>query len=645
MGHLLSQIGVTPQKEAQFLTRGICSIEDLVEYLPRRYLDYRKIKKVDDVEDGDTCTLCGTIIRKETGPRMNILHIRDSLSNYKFKIVFFGGDWLYNKIGLNEQWFFCGTCLKDLFGVSMTNPRIVTQTQELACHIVPKYPKVKGMSDDYLTKKIDEGLSFLRTTQVLDDRNQLAKTLNLPTYPEAMRELHNPTDGNSYKIAKTRYDYDQMYGFYTDLYQSRRYDNIVTPVLAPSDVKTQTFIKGLPFSLTKGQNNAIQSIITKGKVQKRVNAIVTGDVGCGKTLVAVACTQYMQENGLQTVVMAPTLVLAKQHFEEFSKDLPSVKIALLTSETKKKERAQIFEGLFDGSIEVLIGTHSVLSSEIQFKNLGMTILDEEHKFGVAQKEILENYDKLGAHHISMTATPIPRSYALSVYGDMLEVLPIPDMPSGRKVTITKHIWSKTDTFKAIYDEIKNGHQAYLVVPFIEDSENENLQSIESIRSITETARDWFDANHPEVRLESIDGSMKQKDILSVIGRFSAGDIDLLISTTIVEVGVNVPNATVIAIMNADRFGLASLHQLRGRVGRKGDQGYCLLVSDRKSEKLDIMCDCSSGFEIAEKDAKMRGPGDLVGDAQTGKDSLAIIQTILKRPKLAAMIRDHLAATM
>lgn len=284
----------------------------------------------------------------------------------------------------------------------------------------------------------------------------------------------------------------------------------------------------------------------------------------------------------------------------------------------------------------MIGTHSVLSPDIEPHNLGMTIIDEEHKFGVKQKAILTEFDKAGVHHLSMTATPIPRSIAMTLYGRSMAVLPIRTMPKGRKPIITEQCAKYETAFQKISEEIKNGHQAYIICPFIEDSESDKFQNVVSVAAAQKMAEDYF-GNSAKIGI--ISGNMKQEEIINTVSAFQAKQFDILISTTIVEVGVNVPNATVIAIMSAERFGLAGLHQLRGRVGRGSDQSYCLLCSAAESQRLDIMCSTCDGFEIAEKDLLLRGPGDLNGEDQSGASK--VIEVIIKHPKLTEVIREKI----
>lgn len=644
MSHLLSQIGVTSQKETQFLSRNIESIEDLAEFYPKKYFDFRAIMPVSAILTEGDYAIMGTVIRNSTGMPTKITVV--DLSGFSIDLSVYGGSYLTSKIMVGECYVFCGHV--SIIGYARQCPVMTTlvafsKSMSDVCRLYPVYKKIKGMSDEYLKKKINEALSFLKANKTFSQRDQLATSFNLISRTDALTELHVPKKEESFRRAKKRLDFDLMYDFYENMYKSIKYASAVIPVEVTSHLKTDSFMAGLPFCLTVGQKETVAAIIQKAIAGERLNAIVTGDVGCGKTIVAIIAAVLMWENECQTAIMAPTLVLAKQHFEEFTERLTplGIHIALLTSETKKKERAAILEGLQDGKIDVLIGTHSILSTEIQFKKLGLTIIDEEHKFGVKQKELLAEFDKLGAHHINMTATPIPRSFALSVYGDTLQVLPIADMPAGRKEIITKQFSDTEIVFEELYTEITAGHQAYLVTPFIEDSDSEAFKDIASVSGMMNAAAAYYGKTHPSIRIGSISGDMKQADILQTIGLFANGKLDLLISTTIIEVGVNVPNATTIAIMDADRFGLAALHQLRGRVGRKGDQGYCLLVSNKQSEKLDVLCHCSKGIEIAERDLTLRGPGDLVGDTQTGDMSARAIDVILRRPQMAQLIRDFL----
>lgn len=633
MGHLLSQIGITKGKAAQFKKKKIETVEDLLNFFPRRYQDFRNPVPVTELKDGMVQVVHGKVISMVGGTPI-LVQIEDVISGYRMDIPFFGSAWILGRIQVGEEWYFGGKISEYRFIPQMVNPTYVSKHPG---KIMPVYPKIQGMSDEYLQKAIQSAITFLRKSHSFTQEDQQAKAVGLVDRITAYQQMHNPSSVESYKKAKMRIDFDRMYSFYQDM-RSRNGSCQIHPEAITTTADTDKMLAALPFALTNGQKTAIAAIKASACNGQRLNAIVSGDVGCGKTLVAIAAASLMAENHRQTAMMAPTLVLAKQHYKEFCERLPNRTIALMTSETRKKERQKILDGIADGSVDILIGTHSILSPDLKFKQLGFTIVDEEHKFGVQQKETLLNMNQLGAHHLNMTATPIPRSYASAVYGTELEVLAIPDMPAGRKETITRYVSCAETAFDAIYEEVQKGHQAYLVTPFIEKSESAKFADVASVAEMKQNAERYYAQKNLSVRVACISGDMKAKAITETVDAFSAGMYDLLISTTIVEVGVNIPNATVIVIMNADRFGLAALHQLRGRVGRKGDQGYCYLVSKRDTDRLCILCHCHDGFEIAAKDMNLRGPGDLAGIEQSGTQSIQAIETILKRPKMAEQVR-------
>ena len=406
---------------------------------------------------------------------------------------------------------------------------------------------------------------------------------------------------------------------------------------------TEQLINNLPFALTTDQKTTIESIIEGARDGKRINTLVSGDVGCGKTMIAILSAVLAYENGCQTIIMAPTLVLAQQHYKEIEQYTSQlgINVGLLSTVTKKRERNNLLKTFSEGELDILVGTHSVLSEEVIPHNLGLTIVDEEHKFGVKQKECLEKFSQSGVHHISMTATPIPRSVAMTVYGRGVTVLPIKTMPTGRTPIQTRQCFKCEDAFEMIYDAVQNGRQAFIICPLIHESDSEKFQNVMSVEIIQQRAEKYFAAKPNKVRLGVISGDMKQADIMATMDQFAAHKFDVLISTTIVEVGVNVPNATVMAVMSAERFGLAALHQLRGRVGRGNFQSYCLLCSEKKTERIDIMCSTNDGFEIAERDLQLRGSGDILGEAQSGQSN--IIQLIMQRPNLAQIVKDKIFA--
>lgn len=638
-------LNLQKNKENQFLNKGISTIEDLATFFPRKYYDFRNITRIKDCADGRYYALAGTVLStgmSKTAYYANIEEepLSDEQVAARFRVYWFGSDYHVKRLSVGSKYIFCGkvSFFRDALQMSVPLAYGPYFNKDSLCRILPIYSKIKGMSTEYLMKQVDAAIAYLKTNETKGERELFAASLGLMNRYDALQEIHAPTDDKAYPRATKRIAYDKIYDFYEQLKRKEIY--LVGSNIAPmtETAKTNALISALPFPLTRDQNEVVQTIIREAKAGHRLHSLISGDVGCGKTMVAILASVFAWENGHQTIVMAPTLVLAQQHFKEFSKygEQIGMSVGLLTTETKAKERRQLLVDFANGKINVLIGTHAVLNPDVHPNNLGLTIIDEEHKFGVAQKAKLEELDKAGVHHLTMTATPIPRSIAMTVYGSDLAVLQIQTMPAGRKAIQTKQCFTNDEAFDLIQQEVMAGHQAYIVCPYIEDSEQEAFKDVVSVASAKMMASDYFKRNGAKIRLESISGDMKQADILATVKKFEAGDIDVLVSTTIVEVGVNIPNATVIAIMSAERFGLAGLHQLRGRVGRSNLQSYCLLCSETCQNRLDAMCLTNDGFKIAEYDFQNRGPGDLIGVAQSG-DS-AIIAEIQRRPKLAAAIK-------
>lgn len=633
----LSTIEVTPAKAKQFQSKGINSVEELAVFFPRKYQDFRERKKIRDLREGDICRVSGVITQVYDRDRVSI-ELDDGTG--LMEITWFGGCYFSARLERGSLWTFCGKVGVFRGQPNMVQPVLCSMGEDKLSIISATYSKIKGMSDKYLREKIDASLGVMASASVWTEQDAVARSFGLMDRIPAWREMHQPTDGPAWAKAHKRVIFDEIYGFYETMYRQRQNKLLARGKPMPKHEARDKFIASLSFELTKDQQSAVDAIYAGTAGEKAMNALITGDVGCGKTAVALIAAIQAWENGYQTIVMAPTLVLARQHYEEMSKMASGTgaTLALLTGDTKTKERKAILAGVEDGSIDILIGTHAVLSPDLGFSNLGLTIVDEEHRFGAEQKGLLETFDKAGTHHLSMTATPIPRSYASSIYGDNLDLITIETLPAGRKPVITQVINGREAAYQKLREEVDKGHQAYVVCPFIEDSEDEKFKDVQSVRKIEQEMKTFYRRVGANIKVGCISGDMKQKDILEAIDKFAVNEVQILVSTTIVEVGVNVPNATAIAIMNADRFGLAPLHQLRGRVGRKGDQGYCYLVSEKSNEKLAAMTMYTSGFKIAEMDMKLRGPGDILGIEQTGDSK--IVETILKHPNMAKCIRVY-----
>lgn len=644
MEHAIELLGLTKAKEKQFIDKGLTSVENIAYFFPRRYIDFRNITALKDTEIGKNYALQGTVIDIRNHGLMYTAIVQEEKEQIKgyyprFSVVWFGSDYHIKKLEIGKSYVFCGRVSEFAGGLQISSPLAFGKQGEV-CKIMPIYSKIQGMSCEYLQKQIKASISFLKANEKPCEKELFAKSLSLMDKYAAIAEMHQPTDRKKFQQAQQRMAFESIYDFYAELKKQEIYSQGSPKNCMKQQNITRQTIEDLPFKLTGDQKVTIESIMTDACNDKRVNALISGDVGSGKTIIAILSAIFAWENGYQTILMAPTLVLAQQHYNEVKlyADKLGINIALLSTATKKRERTKILKDFADGTLNILIGTHSVLSEEISPYKLGLTVIDEEHKFGVKQKECLEKFDQSGIHHLSMTATPIPRSIAMVVYGRGVSVLPIRTKPVGRIPVQTMQCFNQVEVFEKIYDEVQEGRQAFIICPFIHESDSERFKGVVSVETMQVAAKQFFATKTNRVRIGVISGEMKQQEILDVMDKFAAHEFDVLLSTTIVEVGVNIPNATVIAVMSAERFGLAALHQLRGRVGRSSLQSYCLLCSPMKSERLDIMCSTTDGFKIAEEDLKLRGSGDILGNAQSGVSD--IINLIMQRPNLSNVIRQN-----
>jgi len=637
----LAEIGVTNRKEIQFNSKGIFSVEELCKFLPIGYRDYRKITEIRDLKEGEWASVRGEVVDKRETLKIYSVIIKD-VNNNTFKINWFAS-YNYQKIEIGDTYVFCGKISSFGFSkkeLSMNVPEAYSHFADI-CRILPRYSVIKGMSKDYLEAKIKMALEHNKnnSAEVDKEREEVAETLKIQGLCYALEGMHNPIDEATFKKARQRMNFDILYEFYNKMSQSNSID-IKNVMEIKTMAKMKSFVENLPFALTAGQIKALEKLKRTMQEGKRINALAMGDVGSGKTVIAVSLAVGVCENNYQVAMLAPTQVLATQNYESMKNYLEPIgfNVGLLTSNLKTKERRELLSKVADGSIDVLVGTHSVLSDNVEFLNLGLTIVDEEHRFGVAQKEVMSKKIASGVNNLSMSATPIPRSLALSIYGNSLDVLIIDTMPKGRIPIITNQIRKMDEGYALMEKELKKGRQCYVICPLIEDSDSEKMNNVDSVNTAYEETLEYF-KNDAAVKIEKISGDMKGSEIGESLKRFSSNNTNILISTTIVEVGVNIPNASAIIIKSAERFGLAQLHQLRGRVGRGKYQSYCLLVSDKDKERLDVLCRTTDGFKIAEEDLNLRGAGALNGVAQTGYSNE--ILTVVKYPKLANSVKNEI----
>lgn len=621
-------------KITQLKNKGLETTEDLLEMMPLHYYDFTKPTPISQLRDGQTQSIYVQVIFITVNNKYMKILVEDEFGE-SFDLMFFNQFYLADKMEKGSWYTIGGRVTRTPAFFSMTNPSLILKGK--ASLIQTKYPKVKGMSEDYLRKAIR--MAEITTYLGEDLDKDIRQKFDLVDRKKLIRNIHNPKTIEDVKEAKKRLLFEDLFQFNLRLMADRKKG--VTEAIAPMGAfeQTKVLLQKLPFQLTEGQSAALRTISQRMKNGKRVNSLVQGDVGSGKTMVALFALLIAAESGFQSAIMAPTNVLAKQHYEEMKGYLEPLgfKVVFLSGTEKVKLKREAYAAIKSGEANVIVGTHAVLSEAVKYHSLGLIVVDEEHRFGVKQRETFAEKGEQGVHFISMTATPIPRTLASALYGEDVLSLTIKTLPKGRKPIVTEWMEDDHKSYLLMEKEIRKGHQAYIVCPFIED--NEDLEDVESVESAYEKARKYFEPKGISVGM--INGKMKPDKISDEIEKFSKKDYDILVSTTIIEVGVNVPNATVMLVKSADRFGLAQLHQLRGRVGRSTHQSFCVLSSANESDmakaKLQAMVDTSDGFQIAAKDMELRGTGDITGIAQSGANKY--IELMLQYPNLNQAIRN------
>lgn len=630
-----------PVKKKQFNKKGIYTIEDLLRYMPRKYYDFRTPKLIKDLIVGEFSAVIGTVEEVKDTSKVIKATIIDE-HGQKMDILWFQ-KYVIKMLNIGEKYIFCGKVAVLPFPPyrkQMTNPMFSKNVSKYM-KIYPVYSKIEGMSEDYLMQKIDEALAIAPKNEYLDLDTLLE--FNLVRSYEMERMIHRPKTMEDIEKAKQRMIFDELFRFSMIMnYTYLSKDNTTKFIMKNADT-IKPFLDTLPFKLTDGKNSqlsTVRDIYRKMRKGIRTNSLIQGDVGCGKTMVAILLMLIAAENRYQSAMMAPTMVLAQQHYEEICKrtaHLPDINVVFLHGDMKAKERKEKLEAIKNGQANIIVGTHAVISKEVEFKNLALTIVDEEHRFGVIQRKLLQEKAEQGVHHVTMSATPIPRSLALAIYGEGIDIYTIKVMPEGRKPIITTIETEIEKAYEFMYEEIKKGRQCYVVCPIIDESDSERLQNVESVEETYEQIKKFFE-KRPEVQIGKISGKMSSAAIEQEISKFANNEYNILVSTTIIEVGVNVPNATVMLVKNAERFGLSQLHQLRGRVGRGEHQSYCILCSNKEDvERLKIMESTTDGFKIAEADLKLRGLGDFIGTKQTGYTKAVML--MIANPELYKKISE------
>ncbi len=634
---------------------GVESFGDLLEYYPYKYVDRSKIYTVSELRtDMPFVQLKGRILSFETfavGARKKRLvgHFTDGTG--ALDLVWFSGIQRITKAyKIGEEYIIFGRPSRYGYQMQITHPDI-DEASELRLNdmgMQPYYMTTEKMKNGGLNSRGMERLTKALMTKMPPLSETLpahiVRSLGLISRDEAMRLVHYPKSQQDMETARRRLKFEEL--FYVQLnilrYASNNRRKYKGYVLAKVGRPFREFYSNnLGFELTGAQKRVMHEIQDDMNTGRQMNRLVQGDVGSGKTLVALMAMLIAIGNGYQAVMMAPTEILAEQHLttiREFLKDM-DVRVELLTGVVKGKRRNSVMEGLLTGDVNILVGTHAVIEDAVRFNNLGLAVIDEQHRFGVAQRARLWAKNDNPPHILVMTATPIPRTLAMTIYGD-LDVSVIDEMPPGRKPILTLHKFTdqKASLYHGIRTEVAKGRQVYVVYPLIKESEKIDLQNLEDGYKQLQEA-------FPDFKMSMVHGKMKPAEKEAEMLRFINKETQMMVATTVIEVGVNVPNASVMVIMEAQRFGLSQLHQLRGRVGRGADQSYCILVSGRElsnetRKRLDIMCQTNDGFQIAEADLKLRGPGDLEGTQQSGMAFDLKIADIARDGQLVQLARDE-----
>ena len=636
--------GIGEKRLLAFHRLGIDTVFDLITYFPRRYEDRSIIKPISQVQDGETVCV-ETIIASDP----TLARIRRGLEIVKFRAVddsgmidisYFNQSYIRTQFHKGDSVRFYGKIQIKNRHVTMTNPVAdhLDKTSHQTGSITPVYKTTQGLTQNNIRNTMEQALSIAHEIPELLPQDVLDE-FDLCPCGDAFIQIHRPDDYGKLEYARNRFVFEEFFRLCITM-QYLKQSHQDTPGIQMSKTDETDFLKTLPYSPTGAQMRAIKDIRQDMESGSAMNRMIQGDVGSGKTLVASYAAWVCCRNGCQCAMMAPTEILAEQHYRTFLKQLSpyGIQIALLTGSTPAGEKREIKKRLAEGTIHFVIGTHALFSEDVEYDNLALVITDEQHRFGVAQRNKLVQ-KSANAHVLVMSATPIPRTLALMIYGD-LDVSVIDEMPPGRQPIET---YAVNSTYRPrlnafIQKTVEAGRQVYVVCPAIEDNEAFPLTTVEEHKQALKRAL-------PQVRIAMVHGKMKDQEKDRIMRSFSEGEIDVLISTTVIEVGVDVPNAALIIIEDADRFGMSQLHQLRGRVGRGDAQSYCILVSDTANdnavERLKMMTKTQSGFEVAEKDLAMRGPGDFFGDRQHGLPPIRIADlctdmSILQQAQSSAM---------
>ncbi len=616
--------GIGEKKIALLNKLGIFTVNNLLEYFPYSYIDTTKFKKISEITEEGSYSYRLKIIslmenRKKRNIRVTKFLAMDEEMNY-CTIVYFNNIFISKNLKINNVYEMYGRAKLLGKNVEIQSPTMQNKANIIGS-IIPQYHLCKGISNLDIVKIIQ---NLLKKNSYFEEKipSNILNELNLESYDNAIRNIHFPKDNEDFIRAKRRLVFDEIFYFQLSMKKIKRNNEDAIKF----EIKDETFdfIKSLSFKLTNSQNKVLDDIFRDMTSDKQMNRLVQGDVGCGKTIISFVAMFNVIKNGFQSVLMAPTEILARQHYESAKKLFfkYNIKVELLVGSLKESEKKVIREKIENGEVDIIIGTHAVFQEKVVYKNLGFVITDEQHRFGVKQRLLLSKKSK-NPDILVMSATPIPRTVGLVMFCD-LDISTIDELPSGRGKVKTYFVDENYEEryMNFIKKHISEGRQAYIVCPLVDESDTLELQSV--INLYERLKERYFQ----DVEIEFIHGKLKPVDKDRIMKNFENGKIKVLVATTVIEVGINVPNSNIMVIYNAERFGLSQLHQLRGRIGRGNYESFCILVSNNKStnikKRMDIMCSSNDGFYISEQDFLLRGYGDILGYRQSGEARFKIL---------------------
>ncbi|RHU92802.1 ATP-dependent DNA helicase RecG [Clostridium sp. OM07-9AC] len=620
--------GIGEKSEKLFAKLGISTVEELLFFYPREYEIVENIRPINEVKEGHIVVVSGTLGSK---PRLQYVRNLKIVSTFlrdasgQLEVTWFNMPFIMKTLRMGTRYIMRGRVINKNGRYRLQQPKLLSEEEyhKLLKKLQPVYPLTAGLTNHAVSKAVG---SALKEVDLTGDYLplEMRKKYNLILRKQAVHAIHFPKDKEEYMQARRRLVFEEFFFFALALHQMKQGKH-----QKPSPYEMNTFelpeklMDRLPFDLTDGQKRAWEDIrqdLTSGVV---MNRLIQGDVGSGKTIVAVLALLACVENGHQGAIMVPTEVLAEQHLKTFQEYLEpfDIRVDLLVGSMTASQKHRVYEALEMGMTDIVIGTHALIQEKVHYKDLALVVTDEQHRFGVRQREEFSQKG-LEPHMLVMSATPIPRTLAIILYGDLdisvIDVMPSDRLPIKNCVVGTSY---RPKAYEFIEAQVRQGHQVYIICPMVEESEN---MEAENVTDYTDTMKGTLS---PSIRVECLHGKMKAGAKNDIMERFAAGEIDVLVSTTVIEVGINVPNATVMMVENAERFGLAQLHQLRGRVGRGSAQSYCIFMAGNSSretmERLNILGGSNDGFYVAEQDLKLRGPGDLFGIRQSGELNFAL----------------------